>query len=124
MYGITTNMYILSSSVEATNKLIFEAGAWTNELHEEIWVYDQGYWQKDATLYASVQNSHWEDVILDEGMKKALIEDAEIFFDSQDTYDKLKVPWKRGYVNMMRADASSETSTNPSVQTHLLRSSW
>ena len=59
-------------------------------------VFDGGYWQKDAALYASVQQAHWEDVILDEGMKKAIIADVETFYDSRDTYEKLKVPWKRG----------------------------
>ena len=97
-YPHVSNQYILSASVDATNKLIFEAGVWTNELHEEIWVYDGGMWNKDAELFASVQKSHWEDVILDETMKKALITDAETFFDSRDTYERLRVPWKRGQV--------------------------
>lgn len=97
-YPPIANQYVLSASVEATNKLLFEAGAWTNELHNEIWVFDQGFWQKDAVLYASVQRSHWEDVILEESMKKAIISDVETFFSSQDTYEKLKVPWKRGII--------------------------
>ncbi|KAK5123429.1 hypothetical protein LTR85_002861 [Meristemomyces frigidus] len=92
------NQYVLSASVEATNKLLFEAGAWTSELHNEIWVFDGGFWQKDAALYASVQKSHWEDVILDEDMKKGIIADVETFFSSQDTYEKLRVPWKRGVI--------------------------
>lgn len=93
-----TNQYILSASVEATNKLLFEVGAWSNELHNEIYVFDGGFWQKDASLWDSVQKSHWEDVILDEDMKATIIKDVENFFDSRETYEKLRVPWKRGII--------------------------
>ena len=97
-YPIVTNQYVLSSSVESINKLIFEAGAWNSELHSEIWVFDQGFWQKDAELWNAVQKSHWEDVILQDSMKKAIIADMDTFYGSRDTYDKLRVPWKRGLI--------------------------
>lgn len=96
-YPVVHNWYILSASVEATNKLLFETGVWTAELHDEVWVYD-GYWQKDASLYDSVQESRWEDVILDEDMKRAIRNDVENFFDSRDTFERLRVPWKRGII--------------------------
>ncbi|KAK0927352.1 hypothetical protein LTR91_003840 [Friedmanniomyces endolithicus] len=97
-YPSVTNQYILSGSVEATNKLLFESGAWNSELHNEIFVFDGGFWQKSAELWDSVQKSNWEDVILDEGMKKAIISDVENFFDSRETYERLKVAWKRGII--------------------------
>lgn len=31
-------------------------------------------------------------------MKDAIIGDVNTFFDSRDTYEKLKVPWKRGII--------------------------
>ena len=92
------NQYVLSASVEATNKLLYEVGAWGSELHNQIWVFDGGRWQKSAELWDSVQKSRWEDVILDEGMKRKIISDVENFFDSRDTYERLKVPWKRGVI--------------------------
>lgn len=67
-------------------------------MHNEVWVFDQGYWQKSFELYDSVQKASWEDVILDESMKEAIIRDVDTFFDSRDTYEKLKVPWKRGVI--------------------------
>ncbi|KAF1827891.1 P-loop containing nucleoside triphosphate hydrolase protein [Dissoconium aciculare CBS 342.82] len=92
------NQYVLSPSVEATNNLLLEVGAWSSQLHNEVWVFDGGRWQKSAELWQSVQNSHWEDVILDESMKKTLIDDVANFFDSRDAYARLKVPWKRGLI--------------------------
>ena len=97
-YPIIVNQYILSASIEATNRLLLEVGQWTSQLHEEVWMFDGGFWQKSAELYDSVQKSNWEDVILDKSMKDALRSDAEGFFDSRDTYERLKVPWKRGII--------------------------
>ena len=39
-----------------------------------------------------------DSMVLKEDKKKAIINDAVTFFDSQDTYEKLKVPWKRGII--------------------------
>jgi len=78
--------------------LIKDATKWGSELHNEVWVFDGGYWQKSAELYRSVQKSTWDSVILDEDMKKALIADVENFFDGRQTYEDLKVPWKRGVI--------------------------
>lgn len=97
-YPITINQYILSSSVQATNDLLLEVGLWTNELHNEVWVFDRGNWQKSAELWQSVEKASWDDVILDEKMKQNIRGDVESFFDNRATYDKLSVPWKRGII--------------------------
>lgn len=97
-FGGFHNQYILSASVQATNDLLIECGSWSNALHNEVWVFDGGYWQKSKDLYEAVQKSSWDDVILPAEMKKAIISDVEIFFDGQDDYEKLRVPWKRGII--------------------------
>jgi AAA+ superfamily predicted ATPase len=97
-YPLIKNHYILTSNAHKVDELIRDATIWGQELHNEVWVFDQGWWQKSAQLYDSVQKASWEDVILDEDMKKALITDVEGFFDSRETYQKLKVPWKRGII--------------------------
>ncbi|KAJ3496754.1 hypothetical protein NLG97_g2422 [Lecanicillium saksenae] len=98
MYDIEDTYYILSTDETKTDALIQAAGTWGSVLHDEIWVFDGGFWRKDAGLYASVMKASWDAVILDEGMKKALIDDHLSFFRSRDTYQNLKVPWKRGII--------------------------
>ena len=80
------------------DELITAASTWSNELHEEILVYDQQIWIKDSSLYQTVKSASWDDVILDKGMKETLIKDVEGFFDSQDDYKDFAVPWKRGVI--------------------------
>jgi hypothetical protein len=97
-FGVDYNQYILSPSIEASNQLLMEAGVWNNELHNEVWVFDQGYWDKSFELYESVMKASWDDVILDKRTKDSIISDVETFFNSRDTYEKLRVPWKRGII--------------------------
>lgn len=60
-----------------------------------VWVYD-GYWSQSRSLYDQVMKSSWDDVILDENMKKDLTAVAKKFFTSKAVYEDLGVPWKRG----------------------------
>ena len=95
-YSIT-NQYIIGPRSVA-NELIIAAGYHGASLHNEIWVYDYGYWQKDANLWATMNKSSWDNVILDEDMKNELVGNVLRFFDSQDQYARLSVPWKRGII--------------------------
>ncbi|KAH8726924.1 P-loop containing nucleoside triphosphate hydrolase protein [Phaeosphaeriaceae sp. PMI808] len=97
-YPTISNQYILTTNEHKVDELIKLAATWGVRLHNEVWVFDQGFWQKSAELYQSVQKASWDAVILDEDMKKALIADVENFFDGQNTYQNLKVPWKRGII--------------------------
>ncbi|KAK3324812.1 P-loop containing nucleoside triphosphate hydrolase protein [Cercophora scortea] len=97
-YPQLRHCYILTSDTHKADALILAAGQWANQLHDEIWVFDSGYWDKSAELFQSVKRASWDAVILDEGMKKTLINDHLSFFDSRDTYAHLKVPWKRGII--------------------------
>jgi transitional endoplasmic reticulum ATPase len=82
----------------ATDDLLLAVGEWTKELHEEIEVFDDAHWRKDKELWKSVQNASWDEVILDPTMKANLIQDVQSFFDNQELYKSLKVPWKRGVI--------------------------
>lgn len=63
-------------------------------MHEEIYVFDGGFWQKDRKLWLEVQNANWDDVILKDEFKKNLQKDVFGFFDSEDMYRELGIPWK------------------------------
>ena len=80
--------------------MLKDVGEWSSTLHDEIWVFNQGYWQKDSELYSAIQKSRWEDVILPSSLKKDLMDVATKFFSdkTRKTYHRLRVPWKRGII--------------------------
>ena len=89
---------ITNGSCAETDALLLAAGKWTSQLHNEIFVFDDGRWTKSKELWKSVDGASWDDVILDPEMKKGLIEDVQGFFDNQGLYKQFAVPWKRGVI--------------------------
>jgi transitional endoplasmic reticulum ATPase len=83
-----------TSAQTKVDELLAEASKWTQDLHGEVFVFDQGYWQKNKELWQNIQKSNWEDVILGKEKKEAIIEDVIGFFDSEKRYAEFGVPWK------------------------------
>jgi transitional endoplasmic reticulum ATPase len=81
-------------SKKKADELIAAGLKWMQELHNEVLVFDQGFWQKSADLWQNVQKSNWEDVILEKEKKKAIIDDVIGFFDAEKRYSEFGVPWK------------------------------
>ncbi|KAG9229403.1 P-loop containing nucleoside triphosphate hydrolase protein [Amylocarpus encephaloides] len=81
-----------------TDDLLMAGGKWMQELHSEVLVFDQGFWQKNKELWQNVQKANWEDVILEKEKKTAIIDDIIGFFDGQARYAEFSVPWKRGVI--------------------------
>ncbi|KAJ4345124.1 hypothetical protein N0V95_005896 [Ascochyta clinopodiicola] len=90
--------HLVDGHCQETDDLILSAGKWTSELHNEIFVFDNGIWEKSKELWTSVSGASWTDVILSPAMKQTLIDDVQSFFDNQNLYAKFAVPWKRGVI--------------------------
>ncbi|KAI9448003.1 P-loop containing nucleoside triphosphate hydrolase protein [Lactarius indigo] len=97
-FGVATEHFILHEGPDtAARELLLAAGVWSDQLHNEIWVYNQG-WMKNASLWQEIQKASWDAVILEEDFKRALKKDVFGFFSSKDTYKGLSLPWKRGLI--------------------------
>lgn len=92
-----------------TDKLIYTVGVWEKPDETDdryVYVYD-GWWQASRRLYDEIQKANWDDVILNEEMKKTITSLMHKFFDSEDIYKDLGVPWKRGVCTIWRLKMSS-----------------
>ncbi|KAI0327751.1 P-loop containing nucleoside triphosphate hydrolase protein [Cubamyces sp. BRFM 1775] len=98
-FGQMTQHFILhKGSEEPARSFLIAAGAWSDQLHNEVLVFDSGSWQKSRTLWSEVQKANWADVILKDEFKAALKKDLFGFFDSEELYKSLAIPWKRGII--------------------------
>ncbi|KAH7931208.1 P-loop containing nucleoside triphosphate hydrolase protein [Leucogyrophana mollusca] len=94
-----TQHFILHDGPEqAARDLLLAAGLFQDALHDEIWVFNQGFWSKNKALFAEVQKSSWDDVVLKDEFKKGLQKDIYGFFKSEAVYKELSIPWKRGLI--------------------------
>ncbi|KAG6833925.1 hypothetical protein H0H87_007936 [Tephrocybe sp. NHM501043] len=98
-FGTTVARYLVHEGPEGPSRqLLLAIGAWSSQLHEEIWVFNEGNWQKDHGLWVDIQKGDWKDVILNDTFKKALQKDVYGFFSSEKVYKDLGIPWKRGLI--------------------------
>jgi len=81
-------------SEQPSKELLVAAGGWSQALHDEVWVFEQGFWDRDARLWEEVQKANWADVILDDEFKTTLRKDVFGFFSSERVYLDLQIPWK------------------------------
>ena len=107
--GRTTRLFYLASpptnhcddrtnSTPGTDALLLTAGKWTASLHNEIFVFDSGHWDKDSHLCTSIKSCCWSDIVLDASTKETIAADVHDFFDSRELYRAYAVPWKRGII--------------------------
>ncbi|THZ95151.1 P-loop containing nucleoside triphosphate hydrolase protein [Aureobasidium pullulans] len=78
--------------------LIKTCGTWTQKLHDEVYVYEDGNWEKNKALFNAVSKASWDDVIINPAMKSNLIKDIDSFFNARSTYLEYNIPWKRGVI--------------------------
>lgn len=90
------NMEGKAVAQKKADELLAAASKWAQELHDEVLVFDQGFWQKNKELWQNIQKSNWDDVILEKSKKAAIIEDVTGFFNSEEKYQEFGVPWKVG----------------------------
>ncbi|KII94889.1 hypothetical protein PLICRDRAFT_128201 [Plicaturopsis crispa FD-325 SS-3] len=98
-FSTRSQTFILHEGPEApARSLLLAAGSYQNDLHEEIWIFNQGFWSKSHSLWVEVQKASWSDVVLKDEFKKALQKDIYGFFESEKVYKELAIPWKRGII--------------------------
>ncbi|KAF3229495.1 hypothetical protein TWF191_001217 [Orbilia oligospora] len=83
---------------DIVEQFVLECGTWTSTPKEQIWVFDQGFWQLDGVLYKSIMKANWADIILPEDLKEDVLNDVLGFYAAEETYRGLRIPWKRGVV--------------------------
>lgn len=71
---------------------------WSCEVHGEILVYQDGYFEKDKQLFDSIKNATFDNLVLPESLKLQIQNDFQQFFNSRPIYEQYGIPWKRGAI--------------------------
>ena len=98
LLGPAGSKHLETEGFKAADALIEAASRWSILTHDEVLVFDRGFWNADKQLFKSIKSMRWDDVILDKGKKNAMIDDVESFFSGEQSYAEFAVPWKRGLI--------------------------
>ncbi len=69
---------------------------WCTQLRSEVLVFNDGHWFKSEELFQSIKSSSLDNLILPGTLAEDIASDFRQFFDSRDTYERYRIPWKRG----------------------------
>lgn len=88
-------------------RLVTEVYKWQTSLKDEMWVFQDGAWQKDKEMWKAIRTCSWDDIVLEKQFQEGLVRDTETFFSSQEIYKSLGITWKRGMPFLTRSIRSS-----------------
>jgi DNA polymerase III delta prime subunit len=88
--------WIVAESRKLAETFFAEVCEWSSEVHGEILIFQDGYWQKNEELYEAIKTATFDTVILPDSLKQQVKNDFEQFFRSRKVYEQYGIPWKRG----------------------------
>eukprot|EP01125_Pyxidicula_operculata_P008273 TRINITY_DN2791_c0_g2_i1.p1 TRINITY_DN2791_c0_g2~~TRINITY_DN2791_c0_g2_i1.p1 ORF type:complete len:371 (+),score=15.19 TRINITY_DN2791_c0_g2_i1:15-1127(+) len=97
-HGETLTLTAIGTRKDIFRELVMEAVEFSQQKIKGklvTYVFKSGSWQKFGQPDIP---RPLKSVILDESLKKSLIEDVKKFFDSANWYKNLGIPWRRGYL--------------------------
>jgi hypothetical protein len=91
-----TRFWILAQRREVAEQFFSAVCAFTPEIHDEVLVFEDGYWARNESLFRSIRQASFDQLVLAGTLATDLRQDLERFFASRDVYRSYEIPWKRG----------------------------
>ena len=94
----TRHYWIVSDSPKLSEEFHDAVCVWSSEVHGEILVYQEGYFNKDKDLFEEIKSATFDNLILRDSLKQEIQSDFVQFFNSRETYERYGIPWRRGAI--------------------------
>jgi SpoVK/Ycf46/Vps4 family AAA+-type ATPase len=91
-----TYFWILAESREVAEQFFTAVCVFNPEIQGELLVYEGGYWARNETLFRSIEQASFDQLVLTGNLAQELRRDLARFFTSKELYAKYSIPWKRG----------------------------
>jgi hypothetical protein len=91
-----THYWLLADTEAVARGFLASVSRWTMELRAEVLVFENGGWRKDEDLFAAIQGTTFDSLILRGHLKEEIRDDVHRFFAAKATYEEYGIPWKRG----------------------------
>ena len=90
------HVFILADDRAVATGFLQSVCAWSATPRDRVLVYDGDEWGKDAKLFAALATADFDSLVLAGDLKEQLRTDAGTFFAARETYERYRIPWKRG----------------------------
>jgi len=69
---------------------------WSSEVRSEVLVFQDGWWERDEDLFETLKAASFERLVLEDSLKREILDDMTRFFEAREVYERYSIPWKRG----------------------------
>jgi hypothetical protein len=90
--------WIIATDIALAEEFFRAVCAWSSTVHDEVLVFEDGYWRKSDELFSAIRAATWDTLIMPAALKQQIRDDLTNFFTARETYTRYGVPWKRGVV--------------------------
>ncbi|MFK7819037.1 MAG: AAA family ATPase [Planctomycetaceae bacterium] len=94
--GHQDRSWVIAETEEVADNFMLDVARKTNDPGDALLVFSGAHWGRSRELYRTVQQSSFDDLILDEDLKTAIREDFGRFLKSEQQYVDLGLSWRRG----------------------------
>lgn len=100
-YGIAgacpeTCWWLIGPDEAAVKAFFLAVCRYTEDVHGQVLVFNDGEFSKSTELHRSVKNASWDDLVLPGTLARDIRADARRFFERKAFYESHRLPWKRG----------------------------
>jgi len=88
--------YVIAESESIAVGFFAAVCAWNTEIKDEVLVFRNAIWQKDKKLHQEIAAASLDNLVLAGSLREELLQNFEGFFESEATYARYGVAWKRG----------------------------
>jgi AAA+ superfamily predicted ATPase len=91
-----SRFWILADTREVAEQFFTAVCVFNPEIADEVLVFEHGYWARNESLYRSIQQASFDQLVLTDSLARELLDDLLRFFASRELYSTYGIPWKRG----------------------------
>lgn len=88
--------YVIAQNAGEATEFFELVCRYHSTVHGEVLVFQEGTWHGDEDLFESIQGSSLDDLVLHGDLKEQIKTDITLFLGQESTYERYKIPWKRG----------------------------
>jgi SpoVK/Ycf46/Vps4 family AAA+-type ATPase len=88
--------WIVADTTLACEQFFADVCEWSAEVRGEVLIFQDGEWVKNKELLAAIKAATFDNLILRGSLKEEIQRDLAQFFAARETYERYRIPWKRG----------------------------
>ena len=94
--GGSSRDWVIADTESTAREFVLDVERKTNATNDSILVFSNGYWDRSRSLFRSIQDASFDDLVLSSDMKESIRTDFKQFLDSEQRYKQLGIAWRRG----------------------------